>query len=62
MAVYGVDGRRVRTLVHDTREAGEYRVMWDGRGDHGEVVQAGVYYVRLTAPGSSFVRSMAYLK
>ena len=43
MMVYGVDGRRVRTLVDDAREAGEYSLQWDGRDASGRPVGAGVF-------------------
>jgi DNA-binding beta-propeller fold protein YncE len=55
LAVFAVDGRRVRTLARGAREAGEYRLSWDGRDERGEPAATGVYYVRLTAPGARFV-------
>jgi len=49
LAVYGLDGRRVRTLVAETRAPGTYRLEWDGRDDAGRVTRAGMYFVRLSA-------------
>ncbi|HKQ57603.1 MAG TPA: putative Ig domain-containing protein, partial [Candidatus Eisenbacteria bacterium] len=51
LMIYGVDGRRVRTLVQETREAGMYRERWDGRDDGGHGSPSGVYYARLLANG-----------
>jgi hypothetical protein len=62
LAVYSVDGRRVKTLVSGVREPGEYRPVWDGRDDHGNPTSAGVYYARLVAGKSHFTRSIVYLK
>ena len=62
LAIYSVDGRRVRTLVSGVREPGEYRQTWDGRDDHGNAASAGVYYARLVAGQSHFTRSVVYLK
>src|SRR5262249_61881683 len=41
LVIYGVDGRRVRTLVREEREAGGYRQGWDGRDDGGAPVRPG---------------------
>ena len=49
--VFDVTGRRVRTLLDRSVGAGEYRLLWDGRGDDGRQAAAGIYFVRLTAPG-----------
>jgi len=62
LAVYSVDGRRVRTLVKDTREAGVYRLSWDGTDDHGTAQRAGLYFVRLVTAQGRFTRTMAMLK
>jgi len=35
LAVYSVDGRKVKTLVQETREAGAYRLVWDGTDERG---------------------------
>jgi hypothetical protein len=47
LAVYDVAGRRVRVLVNDTRNAGKYEEAWDGRGERGERLASGIYFVRL---------------
>jgi hypothetical protein len=62
LEIYSVDGRRVRTLVHETREPGEYNVVWDGRDENGSVAMAGVYYVRLVTPQGRFTRTVTNLK
>jgi hypothetical protein len=62
LAVYSVDGRRVRTLVRESREPGEYRATWDGRDDGGNPVPTGVYYARLKTVGRPLTRVITYLK
>jgi hypothetical protein len=62
LAIYSVDGRRVRTLVSGLREPGEYRQAWDGRDDQGSPASAGVYYARLVAGKNHFTRTVVYLK
>ena len=41
LEVYNVTGRRVRTLVKGTWNAGSHAVVWDGRDDSGRRVPAG---------------------
>ncbi len=55
LAIFSVDGRRVRTLVSGTLEPGAYRPEWDGRDERGGPAAAGVYYVRLVAGGRRMV-------
>jgi len=62
LAIYSVNGQRVRTLVDEARPAGEYRQIWDGRDDRGNQVHSGVYYARMVAGGSRFTRPVVYLK
>lgn len=49
--VFDLSGRRVRTIERGERAAGEHAVTWDGRGDGGERLGAGLYFVRLTLGG-----------
>jgi len=62
LALYAVDGRRVRTLAKGVRETGEYTETWDGRDDNGAPVAAGVYYARLVTPHAWFTRAIVLLK
>ncbi|HNX51536.1 MAG TPA: FlgD immunoglobulin-like domain containing protein, partial [Thermoanaerobaculaceae bacterium] len=48
LEMYDLGGRLVRTLVRASQSAGEYRVAWDGRDDHGRRLASGVYFVRLS--------------
>jgi hypothetical protein len=47
LAVFAIDGRRVRTLVRGLQSAGLHSVQWDGTDDRGRAVAAGLYYARL---------------
>lgn len=50
--VFDARGRRVATLVDSPLEAGVYEAPWNGRGDDGNRVAAGIYFYRLeTAQG-----------
>ncbi|MBZ0269716.1 T9SS type A sorting domain-containing protein, partial [bacterium] len=49
LALFDVNGRRVRTLVDRPLAAGSHSAEWDGRDDAGNSVAAGAYFARLTA-------------
>jgi hypothetical protein len=58
LAIYSVDGRRVATLAQGTREAGPYRLDWDGRDGTGRLVRPGLYYARLRTPEGRITRAL----
>jgi hypothetical protein len=58
LAIYSVDGRRMRMLANDVREAGSYRLVWDGRDDRGNALKPGVFFARLTTGEGRFTRTV----
>jgi len=50
--IVDVSGRRARTLVDAPFGDGPHAVTWDGRNDAGRPVSQGLYFYRLTAPGT----------
>ena len=51
LTIYDAGGRLMRRLHHGVAEPGRHTTVWDGRDERGERVGAGIYFVRLTAPG-----------
>ena len=51
LAVYDVQGRRVRTLTSGLRQPGQHTLRWDGHDDDGARAAGGVYFVRLLVEG-----------
>lgn len=61
--VYNSLGQRVRVLVNEEREAGQYSVLWHGRDDFNHIVPSGLYFYELNSSGSFYdVKKMLYLK
>jgi len=52
----------VRTLVNETRAAGNHEVTWDGRNNGGATVASGVYFYRFHAGKISETKRMVLLK
>jgi hypothetical protein len=62
LEVFSVEGRRVRTITSGPREAGEYRLEWNGADDSGRPISPGVYYARLVTSQGTFKRVVTRLE
>ena len=56
LAIYGVDGGRIRTLETGVQGAGVHQTRWDGHDSGGREVAAGVYFSRLTTADGRYFR------
>lgn len=59
LAVYGTDGRLVRTLLDGHVSAGRHAVTWSADDDRGARVPAGLYFARLEWNGQTLARKLA---
>ena len=62
LGLYGIDGRRVRSLDPNGQSPGIHTVTWDLEDDAGRRVPAGVYFVRLEWSGRRLERSIAVVR
>ncbi|MFQ5600540.1 MAG: FlgD immunoglobulin-like domain containing protein, partial [Candidatus Krumholzibacteriia bacterium] len=62
IAVFNANGRRMRTLAAGRRGPGMQRVFWDGRDDHGKDAPSGVYWIRMGAGSTEFVRKLILVR
>jgi flagellar hook assembly protein FlgD len=62
LRIYDVEGRLVRTLVDERREAGRHVVAWSGDDDGGRRVASGLYFYRLSTDDATLTRKMLLLK
>lgn len=62
VTVHDLRGRRVRTLASGHHDAGTFTADWRGDDDAGRTLAAGVYVVRLEAPGRVDARKVTLLK
>lgn len=62
LSIYDVKGRRVATLLDETREAGGNSVHWDGRDARGEALASGIYFYRLKTEKEVFTRKIVLVK
>jgi hypothetical protein len=62
LEVYDVLGRRVRTLVDRSYDAGRHTVRWDGRNDTGQAVASGIYLGRLKVGDQRHVQRLVLVR
>ena len=62
LVVFGIDGRRIATLLDERMAAGRHSAIWDGRDTHGDQVASGIYFCRIEAGPLKETRKMLLMK
>lgn len=62
MDIYGVNGRRVTTLLDRGFSPGTHMLTWDGTAGDGSKVGAGVYFIRLRSGGQTATRKLVHME
>lgn len=60
--VYNILGQRVKSLVNEYQDAGNYAVTWNGDDETGSTVASGVYFYRLTSGQYKEIKKMVMMK
>jgi hypothetical protein len=62
LKVYDSLGQLVKTLVNESKQSGEYSVIFDGKNEKGQTVSSGVYYYQLQVGDFISNKKMIQLK
>ncbi len=62
LSIYDALGQKVRTLVQAEQAPGQYRALWDGRTQNGELAASGAYFYRLQAGEHRETRRLVLLR
>ena len=62
ITIYDMLGRKVKTLINQTLDAGYKSVIWDATNDYGKLVSAGIYLYQLRTGEYSSTKKMLLLK
>lgn len=62
LEVYNVKGQKVKTLVSETKAAGDHSVVWKGLDDNNRAVSSGVYFFKMSAGKYSSTKKMIMMK
>jgi flagellar hook assembly protein FlgD len=60
--IYDIMGRKVKTLVNKSQNAGFKATIWDATNDLGQPVSTGVYLYKIQAGDFRQVKKMVLLK
>ena len=60
--IYNMLGQKVRTLINNRREPGDYEAIWNSKNDSGAEVGSGVYLYRMVAGDFVQVNKMILMK
>jgi hypothetical protein len=62
LEIYDALGQKVRTLLNETQQAGQYNITWDGKNDSGNSLSSGVYLYRIVAGNYVKIMKMILLR
>jgi len=63
IAIYNVQGQKVKTIINENKQSGKYSIIWDGIDSEGKHVSSGCYFYQLIANNSfSKMNKMLLLK
>lgn len=60
--VYNAKGQKVKTLVNESKAAGDHSIVWNGKDDSGQELGSGIYFFRMQSGKYSSTRKMLMLK
>jgi hypothetical protein len=60
--IFDILGRELNTLVSQKFSSGKYRVIWDGKDQHGHPVGSGIYFYLLKTDGHIDYRKMMIIR
>jgi len=62
ITIYDMLGRKVKTLINKTQDAGSRTIIWNATNDYGEPVSAGIYLYQIKAGEHLQTKKMVLLK
>ena len=62
VTISDLSGKKIRTLVNDSRPAGSSNVQWNGTNDAGKLVSTGVYFYTVSTQNLFETRKMLFIK
>jgi hypothetical protein len=60
--IYDVQGKQVRLLSNDHRQAGTHTIKWDGLNENGSQIPSGIYFIRISAGNETLNHRIVMMK
>jgi hypothetical protein len=62
ISIYDIKGRKICSLVNETRNAGTYESAWNGKDENGMLLPSGIYYIQMTTGHRVETKKVVLLK
>lgn len=62
LTIYNILGQRVKVLADEAKFPGEYKAVWDGKDNKGNLLASGVYFYRLRSGKFSQTKKLVLLR
>ncbi len=62
LSIFNIKGQKIRTLVSEDQNSGNYEYIWDGKNDNQKTVSSGIYFYRLKTEDLNASQRMVLLK
>ena len=60
--IFNILGQRVKTLINEEKSPGSYSINWNGENDFSDIVNSGIYLLKLSSEKFSATKKMILLK
>ncbi|NQV17017.1 MAG: T9SS type A sorting domain-containing protein [Armatimonadetes bacterium] len=60
--IFNIKGQKVKTLINEKKDSGNYQVVWDGTDNSKKQVSSGIYFYKLTSGKKTLNKKMLLLK
>ena len=60
--IYNILGEKVKTLINEEKDTGNYQIKWNGKDDAGNIMKSGVYLYKIQAGAFQQSQKMILLK
>lgn len=62
LSIYDIQGRLVKKLISDIKQAGTHKISWDGLDGKDNRVSAGIYFCRLKTENTDYLEKLILMK
>ncbi|MEA1987134.1 MAG: GLUG motif-containing protein [Candidatus Marinimicrobia bacterium] len=62
ITIYNILGQRIKTINMREKQAGIYKIIWNGENEFGQVVSTGIYFYKIIAGKNSDIKKMVFMK
>jgi hypothetical protein len=62
LEIYDILGQKIRTLINEEKNPGNFSINWNGKNDFGNSVNSGIYFIKFSSDSFSDTKKMTLLK